>query len=175
VGPVAPVAPVLPYAVSKIAVDGVPVVVFTLRRLAACPLISKFLVATHADEIGPLHQRIAAEHLSRPVRVLPGGDTRQESVAKALAEVPPETEFVLVHDAVRPLVTRDQVERVRALRARRDPAPWNAALGAVEDRARSGGNLVAAVVEAVLAQATVGEVSGRLRAVFGEHRETLVL
>ena len=92
--------------------DGVPVVVFTLRRLAACPLISKFLVATHADEIGPLHQRIAAEHLSRPVRVLPGGDTRQESVAKALSEVPPETEFVLVHDAVRPLVTRDQVERV---------------------------------------------------------------
>src|SRR2546430_143545 len=94
--------------------DGVPVVVFTLRRLAACPLISKFLVATHADEIGPLHQRIAAEHLSRPVRVLPGGDTRQESVAKALSEVPPETEFVLVHDAVRPLVTRDQVERVIA-------------------------------------------------------------
>ena len=74
-----------------------------------------------------------------------------------------------------PRVERDQVERVRALRARRDPAPWNAALGAVEDRARSGGNLVAAVVEAVLAQATVGEVSGRLRAVFGEHRETLVL
>jgi 2-C-methyl-D-erythritol 4-phosphate cytidylyltransferase len=88
--------------------------VFTLRRLAACPLISNFLIATHADEIGPLNQRIAAEHLSRPVRVLPGGDTRQESVAKALAEVPRETEFVLVHDAVRPLVTRDQVERVIA-------------------------------------------------------------
>ena len=94
--------------------DGVPVVVFTLRRLAACPLIGKFLIATHADEIGPLNQRIAAEHLSRPVRVLAGGDTRQESVARALGEVPPETEFVLVHDAVRPLVTRDQVERVIA-------------------------------------------------------------
>jgi len=94
--------------------DGVPVVVFTLRRLAACPLIGKFLIATHADEIGPLNQRIAAEHLSRPVRVLAGGDTRQESVARALGEVPPEAEFVLVHDAVRPLVTRDQVERVIA-------------------------------------------------------------
>jgi len=92
--------------------DGAPVVVFTLRRLAACPLIGKFLIATHADEIGPLNQRIAAERLSRPFRVLQGGDTRQESVAKALAEIPPETEFVLVHDAVRPLVTRDQVERV---------------------------------------------------------------
>jgi len=92
--------------------DGVPVVVFTLRRLAASPSINSFLIATHADEIRPLNQRIAAEGLARPFRVLQGGDTRQESVAKALAEVPQQTEFVLVHDAVRPLVTRDQVERV---------------------------------------------------------------
>src|SRR5205807_7156775 len=82
------------------------------RRLAASPLINSFLIATHADEIRPLNQRIAAEGLARPFRVLPGGDTRQESVAQALAEVPHQTEFVLVHDAVRPLVTRDQVERV---------------------------------------------------------------
>jgi 2-C-methyl-D-erythritol 4-phosphate cytidylyltransferase len=94
--------------------DGVPVVVFTLRRLAASPLISKFLIATRADEIDPLNQRIAAERLSRPVRAFAGGDTRQESVARALAEVPPETEWIVVHDAVRPLVTRDQVERVIA-------------------------------------------------------------
>ena len=94
--------------------DGVPLVVFTLRRLAASPLISKFLIATHADEIEPLNQRIAAERLSRPFRVLQGGDTRQESVAQALTEVSQETELVLVHDAVRPLVTRDQVERVTA-------------------------------------------------------------
>ena len=94
--------------------DGVPVVVFTLRRLAASPLISSFLIATHADEIEPLKQRIAAERFSRPFRVLPGGDTRQESVAKALAEVPEDTELVVVHDAVRPLVTRDQTERVIA-------------------------------------------------------------
>jgi 2-C-methyl-D-erythritol 4-phosphate cytidylyltransferase len=92
--------------------DGVPVVVFTLRRLAVCPQISRFLIATREDEIEPLNQRIAAERLSRPFRVLPGGDTRQESVAKALAEVPQDAELILVHDAVRPLVTREQVERV---------------------------------------------------------------
>jgi methylmalonyl-CoA mutase, N-terminal domain len=74
-----------------------------------------------------------------------------------------------------PALERAQVERVRALRARRDPAPWQAALGALEDRARSGGNLIPAIVDAVLAWATVGEIAGRLRDVFGEHRETLVL
>jgi len=94
--------------------DGVPVVVFTLRRLAACPAIGEFLIATRADEVEFLKERIAAERLARPVRVLAGGDTRQESVAKALGAVPQDAELILVHDAVRPLVTCDQVERVIA-------------------------------------------------------------
>jgi methylmalonyl-CoA mutase N-terminal domain/subunit len=74
-----------------------------------------------------------------------------------------------------PDVEREQVERVRALRSRRDPGPWSSSLAAVEERARAGGNLVGAIVDAVMAQATVGEIAGRLRTVFGEHRETLVL
>jgi methylmalonyl-CoA mutase N-terminal domain/subunit len=86
------------------------------------------------------------------------------------AEVPPAD--ILRID---PEVERAQVARVRALRARRDPGPWQASLDALEARARDGGNLVPAMVDAVLAWATVGEVANRLRGVFGEHRETLVL
>jgi 2-C-methyl-D-erythritol 4-phosphate cytidylyltransferase len=43
--------------------------------------------------------------------VVRGGDTRQDSVAAALAEAPNDADLILVHDAVRPLVTRDQIER----------------------------------------------------------------
>jgi methylmalonyl-CoA mutase N-terminal domain/subunit len=68
-----------------------------------------------------------------------------------------------------------QAGRVRALRARRDPAAWRAALDALAARARGSENLVPAIVDAVLAWATVGEIASRLREVFGEHRETLVL
>jgi 2-C-methyl-D-erythritol 4-phosphate cytidylyltransferase len=89
-------------------------VIFTLRRLAATPLITEFVVSTRPEEIEPLQRRIAAERLPMPIQVIAGGDTRQESVAKALAIVPAETDLLLVHDAVRPLVTRDQVERVIA-------------------------------------------------------------
>jgi methylmalonyl-CoA mutase, N-terminal domain len=74
-----------------------------------------------------------------------------------------------------PALEREQVERVRAVRARRDAGAWKAAMGALEERARSGANLVPSMVDAVLAWATVGEIAGRLRGVFGEHRETLVL
>jgi len=74
-----------------------------------------------------------------------------------------------------PALEREQVERVRALRARRPQEPWKRSLDALEAAARSEANLVPAIVEAVLAWATVGEIASRLRGVFGEHRETLVL
>jgi methylmalonyl-CoA mutase N-terminal domain/subunit len=74
-----------------------------------------------------------------------------------------------------PGLERGQVERLRALRARRDPVPWKKALDVLEAKARSGENLMPAIVDAVLAWATVGEIANRLRGVFGEHRETLVL
>jgi 2-C-methyl-D-erythritol 4-phosphate cytidylyltransferase len=46
--------------------------------------------------------------------VVHGGDTRQQSVANALTQVDPATEIVLVHDAVRPFVTPEQIGRVIA-------------------------------------------------------------
>jgi len=97
-----------------LSLDGVPVLLFTLRRLAASPAITDFVISTRAEEVDSLTAGIAQEKIGRPVRVVRGGDTRQDSVANALAEVPAETDLILVHDAVRPLVTRDQIERVIA-------------------------------------------------------------
>ena len=63
-----------------------------------------------------------------------------------------------------------QVERVRATRARRDEARAAGALAEVGRVASGGGNLMPAILDAVAALATVGEISDALRAVFGEHR-----
>ncbi|MDR3748037.1 MAG: methylmalonyl-CoA mutase family protein [Acidobacteriota bacterium] len=70
---------------------------------------------------------------------------------------------------------RKQVERVRAFRAQRDQAKWQAALKAVEDTARGSGNLMPVIVEAVEAHATVGEISDAMRRVYGEYQETVVI
>jgi 2-C-methyl-D-erythritol 4-phosphate cytidylyltransferase len=94
--------------------DGVPLVVFTLRRLAACEAIGEFIIAVRGEEVARMTERAAEEKLRQPVRVVRGGGTRQESVGRALCEAPTETEIVLVHDAVRPFVTREQAERVIA-------------------------------------------------------------
>jgi 2-C-methyl-D-erythritol 4-phosphate cytidylyltransferase len=94
--------------------DGVPVLIFTLHRLAACSAITEFVISTRAEEVDSIAARVAKENLGRPVRIVRGGDTRQDSVANALPEVSSDADLILVHDAVRPLVTRDQIERVIA-------------------------------------------------------------
>jgi methylmalonyl-CoA mutase, N-terminal domain len=66
---------------------------------------------------------------------------------------------------------RQQADAVRALRSRRDPAAWQTSVAEVERAAREGSNLVPAVIAAVEARATLGEISDALRRVFGEHHE----
>jgi methylmalonyl-CoA mutase N-terminal domain/subunit len=62
--------------------------------------------------------------------------------------------------------------RLSALRAGRSAAAAAAALAAVDDAARSGANLLPPILAAVEAHATLGEISDRLRTVFGVHRES---
>ena len=64
---------------------------------------------------------------------------------------------------------RGQVERLARVRERRDPAAVLAALDGVEQAARSDENLMPRIIRAVEARATLGEISDRLRAVFGEY------
>ncbi len=92
--------------------DGVPILILTLRRIAACPLVTNIIVATRADEIERLEGCIRQERFAQPVQFVKGGDTRQDSVAQALKVVPADTELILVHDAVRPFVTVNQITRV---------------------------------------------------------------
>jgi methylmalonyl-CoA mutase, N-terminal domain len=68
-----------------------------------------------------------------------------------------------------------QVAGVRRVRAERDPDAWTAAMTRLEDVARSDDNLLPAIVEAVAAYATVGEISDRLRVAWGEHRELITV
>jgi methylmalonyl-CoA mutase, N-terminal domain len=68
-----------------------------------------------------------------------------------------------------------QIERLRALRSRRDQANWQAALRHVEDAARSSANVMPRILAAVEACATVGEISDSMRKVFGEYREAVVI
>jgi methylmalonyl-CoA mutase N-terminal domain/subunit len=77
--------------------------------------------------------------------------------------------------SIDPTLEPRQVERVRAVRAKRNPQTWQAALRDVEDTARSGENLMPRILAAVEANATVGEISDAMRKVYGEYREAVVI
>jgi methylmalonyl-CoA mutase N-terminal domain/subunit len=70
-----------------------------------------------------------------------------------------------------PSIEPAQVERLRATRAKRDSNRVNRALDQVEQAASGSENLLPRILEAVESYATVGEISGRLRSVWGEYRE----
>jgi methylmalonyl-CoA mutase, N-terminal domain len=70
---------------------------------------------------------------------------------------------------------RRQIEGVQRVRAERDAAAWSAALERLEGAARGEENLLPAIIDAVKAYATVGEISDRLRVAWGEHRELVTV
>ena len=105
----------------------------------------------------------------------------QTSVDSHEAVVVGVNEFVSEGEAAVPIqrideaLERRQVERVRAVRERRDAGVHAAAMRGVEDAARGGDNLMPRIVAAVEAYATVGEIADVMRRVFGEYRESVVV
>src|SRR6266540_2890278 len=74
-----------------------------------------------------------------------------------------------------PAIERQQIERVRAVRSRRDAAATETALAKLEEAAQGTENLLPRILECVEAHATVGEISNRFRNVWGEYREAMTV
>ncbi len=99
----------------------------------------------------------------------------QEAVVVGVNRFAVEEEKPIPIQRIDPALESKQIERVRALRARRDAVPWRAALAGVEEAARSGANVMPRILAAVEACATVGEISDAMRRVFGEYKEAVVI
>lgn len=92
--------------------DGLPILMHTVRKFAASPLVTEIVVALRADDLDWVRELLDREGPAKPVRLVEGGDTRQASVENALAALSPDTDLVAVHDAVRPFVDQAIIERV---------------------------------------------------------------
>jgi 2-C-methyl-D-erythritol 4-phosphate cytidylyltransferase len=93
---------------------GVPILLHSLRAFLAVPSITTIYVAVRDSEQPRVAELIAAEKLTAKVHVVTGGDSRQDSVANALAALPSTSpdDIVLVHDAVRPLIDPATITRI---------------------------------------------------------------
>jgi 2-C-methyl-D-erythritol 4-phosphate cytidylyltransferase len=93
-------------------IGGEPILAATVRRFASHPAVRLVVVAAPRahlartrQALGPLMRRVS-------IGVVEGGAERQESVWRGVQAVPAETEIILVHDAVRPFVTRSLIDAV---------------------------------------------------------------
>jgi 2-C-methyl-D-erythritol 4-phosphate cytidylyltransferase len=93
--------------------DGVPILIHTLRKFTIMPQVREIVLAMRHSEAAGFQDRLALERFGKPVRVVEGGEHRQESVANALAAVKAAPEdIILVHDAVRPFVDEEIIANV---------------------------------------------------------------
>jgi 2-C-methyl-D-erythritol 4-phosphate cytidylyltransferase len=99
--------------------DGEPLLVHAVRRVAAAPSVRLIVVAAPAADIEAVRALLAPV---APVVVVPGGAQRQHSVAAALDAVPEDVLIVLVHDAARALTPPSLIEDVAAAVRRGRPA-----------------------------------------------------
>ncbi|MCE5308642.1 MAG: 2-C-methyl-D-erythritol 4-phosphate cytidylyltransferase [Acidobacteriales bacterium] len=98
--------------------DGAPILLHTIRKFLSCPSVSEIVVALRAEDIAWVRELLKKEAAAKPVHLVEGGDSRQQSVENALASLTPDTDIVAVHDAVRPFIDRETIEKVIAEAAR---------------------------------------------------------
>ena len=94
--------------------EGAPILIHTIRKFLRCPSVTEIVVALRAEDMDWARGLIHNERPVKPVRVVEGGDTRQESVENALQSLAANTDLVAVHDAVRPFIDSELVEKVIA-------------------------------------------------------------
>ncbi len=90
---------------------GIPAIVHTLLAFDAAARINSVVVVCREEDISELATCIKSYRIKKVTKLIPGGDTRQQSVAAGIAAAPPETEYFAIHDGARALATPGEIDR----------------------------------------------------------------
>jgi 2-C-methyl-D-erythritol 4-phosphate cytidylyltransferase len=129
-----------------LALGDTPILAATLRHFTRHPAVRAIVVAAPAAHLART-RRLVGRAGRRPVDVVTGGPSRQESVWLALQAAPADAEILLVHDAVRPFIGRPLIDAVVAEAARHGAAICALPIAETVKRVREG------VVETTLERA----------------------
>ncbi len=154
--------------------QGTPILIHTLRKFAQCNAVSEIVVALRKSEAATFQKQIEKENFKKALRIVEGGEHRQNSVANALAAIKAsDDDIVLIHDAVRPFV--DQETIINVIEAVKKYGAAIAGVPAIDtvkqvDRTADGAVVIATVPRErmVLAQTPQGFCFGLLKKVFDE-------
>ena len=102
--------------------DGIPVLVRTLRALEEATLVREIVVASREEDLLVIGDLCKTYGISKPVKIVCGGETRAASVLAATMECREDAAFIAVHDGARPLATPELIDNVIRLAFRTNAA-----------------------------------------------------
>lgn len=91
---------------------GRPMLAWTLRALAAAPSVEAIIICIREEDRNEVAKLVRDCAIGKQVTLVTGGRERQDSIRNGIAAMPRDVEYVIVHDAARPLVSTALVERV---------------------------------------------------------------
>jgi 2-C-methyl-D-erythritol 4-phosphate cytidylyltransferase len=90
---------------------GKPILAHTLEKFQACPLIRHVLLVVAHEDMEYSMKEIVEKYRCRKVfRIVPGGRKRQDSAKNGIEALPKDSEIVVIHDGVRPFVTKEIIQ-----------------------------------------------------------------
>jgi 2-C-methyl-D-erythritol 4-phosphate cytidylyltransferase len=92
--------------------NGTPILIHTVWKFDASDVIDYVIVTAPRESVDEIRSLVAAAGFKKPVKVVEGGERRQDSVASGLHHLQPGTTLVAVHDGVRPFVTLEEIANV---------------------------------------------------------------
>ena len=102
--------------------DGIPVLARTLLALDGSRLIDEIVVAVREEDLLPTGALCRLYGVTKPVKIVRGGESRLDSVLAAAMECREDAVFLAVHDGARPLADPELIDRVVALAHRTNAA-----------------------------------------------------
>jgi 2-C-methyl-D-erythritol 4-phosphate cytidylyltransferase len=136
--------------------EGSPILLHTVRKFAAVDRVREVVIALRREDLAWVDDLLRQEIQNKRMQVVEGGNSRQESVERALAAVSPDTDLVAVHDAVRPFIDFETIEK------------------AIDEAAEYGAAIVGIVPVDTVKQVTGAQATGaKIRSTIS--RERLVL
>lgn len=93
-------------------IAGKPVIAHTIRAFEHAKSVDQVVVVGRADRLDEIEATVRDEKFPKVRSIIPGGKRRQDSVRAGLNALEPDARYVAVHDAARPLITPEQIDRV---------------------------------------------------------------
>ena len=91
-------------------IDGVPVIVRTLKAFEIAERIREVVIAARQEDIPQMYALIQDYEITKVKQIITGGETRQESVFRAIAQVDENADFLAIHDGARPLIRPQEID-----------------------------------------------------------------